>query len=835
MRALRWIADAGQDLRYVARTVRRSPGFASAVILTLALGVGANTAVFSVVNAVLLKPLPYPNPDRIVLLANTIHGRLVESSPAVSAPKFSAWRRSTTAFAEIAAYSFGRALDLTNPDDPQPVAISRTSVDFFHLFGAHVSLGRTFDATEDSPGGPHVAVVSDRFWRSRLEKSATVLGQKLVLDGDPYTIVGVLAPGFDVETLTPALAQQPDVWVPLQLDASSSNDLNFLLAAARLRDGVSLDAARGETTLSADVVRRTLPAVMPADNGLTIDPLQASLVRDVRPSLLLIASMVAFVLLIACVNTMNLLLVRASVREREIAIRLATGAGRGRIVRQLLTEGLALALTGGGVGLALGMIGTRLLSSIQGWNLPRIGSSVSAAPMDSRVLAVTLAISMLAGIVFGLVPAYRTVRDDLVGGLTGSSHGNADGGRRTLRALLIVSEVALAVVLLLGSALLIRSFAALRDVNPGFDAHNVLTMQSTLLGPRFATTSPVTAVAENGLHRLDGLRGVESVAATLTGVPLEPCCALNVAIAGRPRDDDYSYAMSWNLVTPAYFDVLRIPIVRGRGFTDHDVAGGAPVVLINQAMSRRYWPDGDPLRDALVIAPKIGGEFEETIPRRIVGIVGDVRQSQLRLTPHAAIYVPLSQVTDSQVVFFNRRGASLTWMARTRGEPGLLTDAVQREIRAAADGRPATRVRTMDDVSAASIARNRFEMWLVTSFGAVALLLAAVGLYGVVSYSVEQRRREIGIRMALGAARWPLRRMVLRQAIAMTFAGVAIGMVCAMPLARFMAGMLFGVEQYDRASFVIVPLVLTAVALAAAWIPARRASAVDPMIVLRAE
>ena len=819
----------------MARTARRSPGFTAAVILTLALGIGANTAVFSVINAVLLKPLAYPDPDRIVLLANTIHGRMLDSAPAVSAPKFSAWRRSTTAFAETAAYSFGRALDLTNPDDPQPIPISHSSVDFFHLFGVRASLGRTFDAAEDSPGGGHVAVISDRFWRSRFQRSTMVLGQRLVLDGDPYTIVGVLDPGFDVETLTPALARRPDVWLPLQLEPASSSDLNFLLAAARLRDGVSFEAARAETALTADVVRRALPAVMPADNGLTIDHLQASLVRDVRPSLLLIASMVAFVLLIACVNTMNLLLVRASVREREIAIRLATGAGRGRIVRQLLTEGIALAVAGGGVGLVLGTVGSRLLSSIQGWHLPRIGSRVSAAPIDPRVLAVTLAISMAAGIAFGLVPAHRAVRDDLGSGLTSSSHGNADGGRRTLRALLVISEVALALVLLLGSALLIRSFAALRAVNPGFDAHDVVTMESALLGPGFATASPVTAVVEHGLHRLDGMPGVESVAATLTGVPLEPCCALNVAIAGRSRDDDYSYAMHWNLVTSGYFEVLRIPIVRGRAFTDRDVAGAAPVVLINEAMARRYWPDGDPLRDGLVIGPKIGGPLEETIPRRIVGIVGDVRQSQLRLSPHAAIYVPLAQVRDSQVAFFNRRGVSLTWMVRTRGEPGPLTDIVQREIRAATGGRSAARVRTMDDVSAASIARNRFEMWLVTSFGAVALLLAAVGLYGVMSYSVEQRRREIGIRMALGAEQWRLRRMVLRQAIAMTSAGIAIGMVCALALVRFLAGMLFGVGQYHGASFVIVPLVLSAVALAAAWIPARRASAVDPMIVLRAE
>ncbi|HEY2150687.1 MAG TPA: ABC transporter permease, partial [Vicinamibacterales bacterium] len=333
MGGLRWLADARQDLRYLVRTVRRSPGFVCAVVLTLALGIGANTAVFSVVNAVLLRPLPYPSPDRIVLLANTIHGRLVGSAPGVSAPKFIAWRQSTAAFAEMAAYSFGRTLDLTNPDDPQPVAISRASADFFHLFGARMARGRAFSAADDQPGGARVVVLSDRFWRRKFAGSTQVIGETLVLDGDPYAIVGVLEPGFDIETLTPA--QRPDVWLPLQLNSASADDLNFLFAAARLRDGVSFEVAQAETVRSADVVRRAYPAAMPADRGLAIDHLQAVFVRDVRPSLLLLWSVVALVLFIACANIVNLLLVRASVRQREIAIRLATGASRSRIVRQL--------------------------------------------------------------------------------------------------------------------------------------------------------------------------------------------------------------------------------------------------------------------------------------------------------------------------------------------------------------------------------------------------------------------------------------------------------------------------------------------------------------------
>jgi predicted permease len=832
MGGLRWLADARQDLRYLVRTVRRSPGFVCAVVLTLALGIGANTAVFSVVNAVLLRPLPYPSPDRIVLLANTIHGRLVGSAPGVSAPKFIAWRQSTAAFAEMAAYSFGRTLDLTNPDDPQPVAISRASADFFHLFGARMARGRAFSAADDQPGGARVVVLSDRFWRRKFAGSTQVIGETLVLDGDPYAIVGVLEPGFDIETLTPA--QRPDVWLPLQLNSASADDLNFLFAAARLRDGVSFEVAQAETVRSADVVRRAFPAAMPADRGLAIDHLQAVFVRDVRPSLLLLWSVVALVLFIACANIVNLLLVRASVRQREIAIRLATGASRSRIVRQLLTESVALALVGGGTGLALAAAGMRLLPLVDGWNLPGLGTG-SGVSLDAHVLLITVTISVATGVAFGLVPALRASRVDLETALKAGAREHGTDGRYNLRGLLVVSEVALALMLLVVAALLIRSFVALRQVNPGFEPHNVLTMQTVIVGRHFSAAAPVRELGNGGLERLSVLPGVESAAASLTGVPLDTCCALNVGILGRPRDDEFSYAVYWNLVSPGYFDVLKIPLVRGREFTERDDAGATPVVLINQAMAKRYWPDSDPLRDSLLVAPRIGGELEETVPRRIVGIVGDVRYYQLRNEPRASMYVPLNQVSERQVAFLNRLAPTMTWLIRTRAEPRVLADAIQREVRTAGGGLRPVAIRTMDDVSGASTSRDRFEMSLVTIFGAVALLLAAVGLYGIMSYSVQTRRREIGIRLALGAESHQLRRMVLAQAMAMACAGIAVGLAGALALTRFMAGLLFGVGPYDRDAFVIVPLVLIVVAFAAAWIPARRASTVDPIVAFRAE
>ncbi|HEY2164213.1 MAG TPA: FtsX-like permease family protein, partial [Gemmatimonadaceae bacterium] len=460
------------------------------------------------------------------------------------------------------------------------------------------------------------------------------------------------------------------------------------------------------------------------------------------------------------------------------------------------------------------------------------GSGVS---LDAHVLLITVTISVATGVAFGLVPALRASRVDLETALKAGAGEHGTDGRYNLRGLLVVSEVALALMLLVGAALLIRSFVALRQVNPGFEPHNVLTMQTVIVGRHFSAAAPVRELGNGGLERLSVLPGVESAAASLTGVPLDTCCALNVGILGRPRDDELTYAVYWNLISPGYFDVLKIPLVRGRTFTERDDAGATPVVLINQAMAKRYWPDADPLRDSLLVAPRIGGELEETVPRRIVGVVGDVRYYQLRNEPRASIYVPLTQVSERQVAFVNRLAPTMTWLIRTRGEPRVLADAIQREVRTAGGGLRPVAISTMDDVSGASTSRDRFEMSLVTIFGAVALLLAAVGLYGVMSYSVQTRRREIGIRLALGAESRQLRRMVLAQAMAMTCAGIAVGLAGALALTRFMASLLFGVGPYDRDSFVIVPLVLSVVALAAAWIPARRASTLDPIAAFRAE
>ena len=833
MRGLRWFADAVQDVRYVGRTLKKSPGFANAVILTLALGIGANTAVFSVVNAVLLTPLPYPHADRIVVLLNALRGRA--SVAGVSTPKVTAWRNSTTTLDDIAIYTFGRTLDVTDPAQPRPIPIARVSEAFFRLFGARIIEGRAFSAVDDRPGSSRVAVVTDRFGRERFGTTTSLVGRSLSLDGDLVTIVGVLDGSFDVDPLKPSLAASPAVWLPLQVDIDHAADLNFYQAAGRLRPGVTFEMAQSDAGRAAEAVRRSLPAIMPADRGLAVDRLQAAFVRDVRPSLLLLWAVVAFVLLIACTNIVNLLLVRASVRQREMAIRVATGASRTRIARQLLTESLTMALAGGGTGLALAIVGTRFMLSLPGWNVPGLGSGGTGARVDARVLLLTVGVSVATGIVCGVVPAYHAGRVDLDTALKSGAREHSGDRPYSLRGLLVIAEVAFALMLLVGSALLIRSFVALRQVNSGFDPRGVLTMQTVIVGRHFETAAAVAELERNGLARLDALPGVEIAAATLTGVPLEPCCSLNVSIVGRPREDEFTYAVNWNLISPGYFGTLKIPLLQGRPFTARDTAGATPVVMINQAMAKRYWAHEDPLRDSVVIGPRIGGELAETVPRRIVGIVGDVHQYQLRYEPHPSVYVPLTQASDRQTAFFNRIDPVITWIVRANGTPQLSAEAVQREVQAAGGGLPAVQIRSMSDVSAASTARERLEMWLVTTFGALALLMAAIGLYGVTSYAVQQRCREIGIRLALGAEPREVRRMVLRQAATTTLTGVGLGTLGALGLARFMAGFLFGVGEYDRASFVIVPLVLGLVALVAAWLPASRASAVDPMITLRTE
>jgi putative ABC transport system permease protein len=816
-----------RDLRHSLRMFRQAPGFTIAAIAALTLGIGANTAIFSVVNSVLLKPLPFPDPDRIVMFLNTSPNG---ANAGGAVPRFMVWREQTSVVQDAAAYRFG-VMNLTGGDTPEQVQSGNVTADFFRLFGAQTAVGRTFTVDEDRPNGGKVVVLSHGFWQRRFGGDRQITGKTISLGGDPHVVVGVLAASFTSAQFDPL----PDVWTPFQFDPASTDQANYFTAAARLKPGVTLAMANTQMQAGAEQFRRKFPNAIGPKSSFGVQPLQERMVRNVRSSLLVLVGAVSFVLLIACANVANLLLVRATARKREIAIRAAMGAARGRIVRQLLTENVVLSLVGGGLGLGLGMAGIRALLAVNHGNIPRIGQDGSGVAADWRVVAFTVVVSLATGVVFGLFPALEASRADLNLTLKESSSRSGSGFRQNkTRSILVVAEVALALVLLVGASLLLRSFMALRAVNPGFVSRNVLTLRMSMTESRFTTSAGVDELTRAGIERLRALPGVEAAGATCC-VPLEGGFGLPFNIVGRPLEGDgpYTGQGGWSPMAPGYFDVFRIPILRGRDFTERDVAGAGGVVIINQTMAGKYWPKGDPLREQLVIGQGVGPAFAEG-PRQIIGIVGDVRDGALNQDPQPAMYVPFAQVPNG-VTALNARLGALGWVVRTRGEPHALSTAIQKELREASGGLPVARVKSMDEIVVQSTARSDFNMMLLTVFGCAALLLAAIGVYGLMAYSVEQRTQEIGIRLALGAELSQVRNMVIVQGMTLAAAGVVIGTAFALGLSRVIESLLFGVTARDPMVFVAVPVLLTVVALVAVWLPALRATRIDPIDALRYE
>jgi predicted permease len=601
----------------------------------------------------------------------------------------------------------------------------------------------------------------------------------------------------------------------------------------RLKPGVSLAQANARLEASAAEFRAKFPNALNPANGFTVVPVREAFVSNVRPLLLVLAGAVSFVLLIACANVANLLLVRATSRRREIAIRSAIGAGRGRIVRQLLTESVVLSVVGGAIGLVLGIVGIRALLAINTAGLPRVGQDGALVGLDWRVLAFTAAVSIGTGVLFGLIPALQGSRADLSVTLKESSARSGTGVRQNkTRSILVVSEVALAVILLVGSALLIRTSIALHHVDPGFDASNILTMRMSLTGPKYLESVGVERVVRDGVERLQAIPGVEVASATCC-VPLEGGYGLPFIIVGRPLEGTAHGGGGWLTISPGYFDVFRIPIKQGRAFTDRDTKGTPPVVIINEAMARQFWPKGNPLHDRLAIGRGVMREFADEPERQIVGVVGNVRDGGLNNDPRPTMYIPQGQVPDAANAL-NVKLTPIAWVVRTKVEPHSVSAAVQEQLRQAT-GLPVSDIRTMDEVVSRSTSRDRFNMWLMTVFGASALLLAAIGIYGLMAYSVAQRTQEIGIRLALGAEASDVKNMVVMQGLKLTIAGIVIGLGCAFLLTRLLAALLFGVTARDPVVFGSVPLLLALVALVAVWIPARRASRVDPILALRYE
>ena len=815
-----------QDLRHAVRSLLRGPGFTLAAVAALALGIGATTAVFSIVNAVLLKPAPFPDPDRIVWLqVVSPQGRNPGGSPA----KFAWWRTRTEALQHVAAFRGGRIND-TGGDMPEQLRWAQVSADYFRLFGAPIVQGRAFAPEEDLPNGPRVALISERLWERRFDRDPAVIGRTLSLSGEPHVVVGVVDDRFDFRDFGAA----PDVWTPFQLDPNATDQGHYFTVAGRLNPGVSLAQAQSMLERSTAAYRERFPDVIQDGAAFGAEPIREMLVRNARTLLLVLLGAVGFVLLIACANVANLQLVRALGRKREIALRTALGAGRARIIRQLLTESIVLATIGGALGLALGVAGIRALLSVSTVGLPRIGADGVLVAADWRVMLFALLVWLGTGVLFGLIPALQGSRADL--GATLKEGGGRTGAgfrQNRTRAVLVAGEVALALVLLVGSALLIRTSLSLSRVDPGFDAANVLTMRTSLTGPRFATAAGVGQALREGVDRVRALPGVEHAAATCC-VPLEGGFGLPFIISGRPLEDGpFHGGGGWTTVSDGFFEVFRIPTRRGRVFTDRDRSGTPPVVVINETMADRYWPEGDPLAGRLVIGRGIMQQFADEPERQIVGVVADVRDGGLDAEPQPRMYVPQAQLPDA-VSALSLEIAPMGWIVRTRTSPRALSAAIQEELRLAT-GLPVSDVRTMDEVVSRSTARQRFNTLLMTVFGAAALLLAAIGVYGLMAYSVEQRTREIGVRLALGAETGRVWWMIVLQGLRLVAAGVVIGAAAASGLTRLIASFLFGVEASDPATFLAVPIVLTAVALAAVAVPARRASRIDPVLALRGE
>jgi putative ABC transport system permease protein len=815
-----------QDVKHSLRIFRQSPGFTAAAVAALTLGIGTNTAIFSVVNSVLLKPAPFPDPDRLVLFMNTSPQG---SGAAASPTKFQHWREQTSVVQDVAAFRTG-VVNLTGGAFPEQLQSAQVSADYFRLFGATAILGRTFSPEEDVPHGAKLVVLSHGFWTRRFAADAQMIGKTISLGGDPYVVIGIVRPDFDFRDF----GLPPDVWVPFQLESNPTDQGHYFTAGGRLRPGVTLEQAKARLKVSAEDFRRKYPSALGANQSFSVEPIREAMVSNVRSSLLVLVGAVSFVLLIACANVANLLLARAVGRRREIAIRAAIGAGRGRIIRQLLTESVLLSMCGAVAGAVLGVVGIRALLSVNTANLPRVGREGSLVVVDWRVLAFTALAALVTGVLFGLIPALQTSSPDLSATLKESGGRSGTGFRHNkARTILVVSEVALAVVLLVGSALLIRTSMALAAVKPGFDAENVLTLRMSINGPQFAKSAAVDQLLRDGIEHLRGVPGV-LIASASCCVPLEGGYGLPFKVMGRPlTDGPFHGGGGWQTVSPGYFEVFKIPVVSGRTFTDRDVSGSAPVVVINQAMARRFWPKADPMSDKILIGKGMMPQLATEMPRQIIGIVADIHGNGLNADPAPAMYIPQAQVPDG-INALNARLTPMKWIVRTRGNPLALSAAIQEQIRQVS-GLPVTDVRTMDEVISRSTSRQRFNMLLMTVFGSAALFLAAIGIYGLMAYSVQQRTQEIGIRLALGAGTGSVRKMVVFQGMRLALAGVAVGIAAALGLTRLIVTFLFGVRANDPAVFTTVAVVLSLVSLLAVWLPARRATRIDPVIALRYE
>ena len=811
-----------QDLRYGLRGLIRNPGFTAVAIMTLALGIGANTAIFSVVNAVLLRPLPFAEPDQLVVVWEKRDSSGDAPIP-VSGHEFVGWREQSETFEKLAIIE-SAGFNLTGQGDPEAITGARVSVDYFAVLGVQPALGRTFAPGEDQASGEKLVVLGQKLWQRRFGGNPDVIGKTASLNDQSYTIIGVM----------PALEFSPDLWMPIDLPGAEQKvGKHSHQVLGRLKPGVTLARAQHEL----EHIARQLEQQYPKDNvghGVQLISLEEAMVGGVRLGLLVLLGAVGCVLLIACANVANLQLTHAASRQREMAIRTALGAARRRVIRQLLTESLLLAAIGGGIGLLLALWCTDLFARIEAVTIPRL----ETVNIDGRVLAATIGFSLLTGLITGIVPAWRTSRPNLTQWLNEGSRSSAGPNRRRMGSLLTVLQVALALLLLIGSGLMLKSFTRLVRVDPGFDPTNVLRLDLSLPMVRYPKARQHTQFYEDLIARLKTLPGVEAVGATRQ-TPLHPGDTwVPVSFEGRPAPaPGQERYVAMRSISSDYFRVMRIPLRKGRHFSEADARLAVPVirwfvqqpypehfnepqpapaVIINETMARTFWPDEDPMgqRIRLIASPWF----------TVVGVVGDVRHTALHTNPNPEIYLSHQQEPQD----------SLAVMVRTAGNPLSLADAARAQVRALDKDLPVT-VMTMEQVFADSVAGRRFNALLLGGFGVLALALAVVGVFGVIDYSVEQRTREIGVRIAFGAQRKDIFKLIIGQGMGLALLGVGIGLAAAFALTRLLANLLYDVSPTDAGTFIAVSLLLAGVALLACRIPARRAMKVDPIVALRNE
>jgi predicted permease len=809
-RGVRWLENLAQDIRFGARQLRKNPGFTAVAVFTLALGIGANTAIFSVFDAVLLKPLPYPNPQELVSLTDLHQKGYIR---AASYPNFVDWREQNTVLKDTAAMS-SAAYNLAGDGEPERVLGQRISAGFFSLLGVKPLLGRWFTAEEDRANAERVAIISHSLWQRRFSGSSDVVGKRIILDGDSYAIVGVMPPEFRSIAGTRYLSSDDthEVWTPLATDTTrSGRGAVFLRVIGRLKPGVSIETASSELNALAGRLAQQFPKEN-SGFGIQVRGLHQDLAQNAQPTVWLLMGAVALLLMIACANVANLFLVRSTARAGEMTVRAALGAGRARIIHQLLTEGALVALSGGVLGVGIGWLGVGLLRRM----LPPGQIPLHAVQVNFTVLGFALAISLVAGLLFGLAPALHSAKVDLNDALKSAGRGTVGSRRGRMRDSLVVAEVALAFVLLASAGLVIKSLDQLLRVNPGFRAENVLTLRIHLSGAKYEETSKVRAFYEQLLTDVSALPGVES-AGGVTSVPMTGMISTAKFLldGGSEQENNANYT-DVQTATQDYFHVMGIPLLKGRLFDGQDQERAPRVVVINQQMAVRFWPAEDPIGRSI----RIGGQAYE-----IVGIVGNVRHYGLSATVRAETYMP-----DTQQV--NR---SMMLAVRAKVNPTALARDIRSRIAQLDPDVPLADVRPLEAAVAGTASDRRASVLLLGAFAVAAAVLSALGIYGVIAHSVAQRTRDIGIRMAIGAQAAHVRRMVLRQGLSLALVGLSIGVAASLLSSRMLTSLLYEVKPTDLATLATVTCVLVLVALLACWLPARRAARVEPMAALRGD